>query len=79
MLDRLKSRKLWVTVFSSALVALVKGLGIEVSDEQIASVTAIVVAYVASQGYVDSKAAKAEAPAIVAPTPEPAKTADKGE
>ena len=55
MLDKLKSRKLWISVLGTAFIALAKGLSIEISDEQIMSIAGIVMAYVAGQGYVDGQ------------------------
>lgn len=55
MIDRLKSRKLWVAVVSATLVTLGTELGIP--PDALSQVVAIVVGYLIGQGAVDAVAA----------------------
>ena len=60
MASRLTSRKLWVTLIHAAVVALNEILGLGLDAESILSLTAGAVAYVASQGFVDTMEKKHE-------------------
>ena len=55
MKSKLFSRKLILTVACTALTVFNEKLGLGLSTESIMTVAGIVVAYVASQGYVDGK------------------------
>ena len=54
-MDRLKSRKLWVSLVTAAVVVLAETLGLK--DEQLKEIVAIAIGYLVTQGYVDGKAA----------------------
>ena len=62
---RLTSRKLWLTVLSSFLVAFGDQFGIALDQEQIMALAAMVVAYVTGESVIDRQRAKAEVDAGV--------------
>lgn len=66
MLNKLKSRKLWVTVAVAALSALLSGLGFE--NDLIEKIVNMGMTYVAAQGLVDVAAIRL---APQAPSPQP--------
>ena len=55
MLDKLKSRKLWVTLLAIALNALNRKLGLDLTENEIMSLSGVAGLYVAGQGWVDGK------------------------
>lgn len=59
-MERLKSRKLWVTLAGLFTVLLNELLGLQIAPEVLASGAAMASAYVLGQGWVDSSAAKAQ-------------------
>lgn len=59
MINKLKSRKFWVAVTSAVLIIANEGLGLNLPQEAITGVVAIVISYILGQSYVDSKAQKA--------------------
>jgi len=58
-MDKLKSRKLWVTLSGVAVVAVATFLGVEVPDETMQSLLGMIAAYVVGQGVVDAAGAVA--------------------
>ena len=52
MIDKLKSRKLWVAVLGAALVALLNGLGL--SSELVNQIVALLATYIGGQSLVDA-------------------------
>ncbi len=52
-MDRLKSRKLWVTIAAGALVAFGEQFGIVLDDATVLSLVGLVAAYVGGQAVVD--------------------------
>lgn len=52
-MDRLKSRKFWITLAASVLVALAVQAGI--TEEAAWQIVALVASYIGAQGYVDAK------------------------
>lgn len=58
MLERLKSRKLWVTIFTQILIVLVVGV-FEIPEERateiIQWVVSVAATYILGQSYIDSK------------------------
>jgi hypothetical protein len=61
MPDRLKSRKLWLTLFTQILVVIIVGV-MELPEEQATNIAQWIVAtasaYLVGQGYADGQAAK---------------------
>jgi uncharacterized membrane protein len=51
--DKLKSRKLWVTIVAGLLLLLNKQLGLNLDDSTIQNIGITVAAYVLGQGVVD--------------------------
>jgi len=60
MLEKMKSRKLWVAVFTAALVALCKGLDLPIGEIEILAIVAPAVAYIFAQAKVDVAERKVE-------------------
>ena len=58
-MDKLKSRKLWVTLSGVAVVAVATFLGVEVPDETMQSLLGMIAAYVVAEGVVDAAGAVA--------------------
>lgn len=58
--DRLKSRKLWVTVGSVISLVLAEQFGIDVAPEAIVGLAGIVLSYNLGQGWVDKTVAQEE-------------------
>jgi len=56
-MDKLKSRKLWITVFFGLAIALNRVLGLNFSEETIISLAGLGGAYSAFQGAIDWKQA----------------------
>jgi len=52
-MERLKSRKLWITVLAGAVVAFADQFGVELDPEQIISLGVIAAAYIGGQAVVD--------------------------
>jgi len=63
--ERLVSRKLWVTIISGILVTLGQQFGLELDGEQLISLGLMVAAYVGGQAVVDQAKVKAEVAAGV--------------
>lgn len=59
--DKLKSRKLWITIVTAILIAFNDALGVGLDEETITQLVAVVGAYVLGQSAVDFTIAKAEA------------------
>ncbi len=57
-MDKLKSRKLWVSVVAAILVVIGDELGLPIEEETLVAFAAIVVAYVTGQAIVDRQKAK---------------------
>ena len=57
-MDKLKSRKLWMSIVSGALIIINEGLGYVVDTEIIMSFAGIVMSYILGQSYVDAKVLK---------------------
>lgn len=55
MIEKLKSRKLWVAVLSAAILALGQGIGLEA--ELLNKLVSLAMTYLAAQGVVDTAAA----------------------
>ena len=53
-MDKLKSRKLWVSIVSAILVVLNDGLGLNIDNETVMQFTILIVGYVFTQGIVDA-------------------------
>ena len=64
-MDRLKSRKLWVTVAAGALVAFGEQFGVDLDSEQLIAIGSMVLAYIGSQAVVDRGKVVAEVKASV--------------
>ena len=58
MMNKLKSRKLWVSVIAAVLVAVGDELGLPIEEETLLAFAAIIVAYVTGQSIVDGQKAK---------------------
>ena len=56
MKNKMKSRKLWMSIISCALIIINEGLGYVVDTEIIISFAGIVMTYILGQSYVDAKA-----------------------
>lgn len=56
-MDRLKSRKFWMTVVTALLTVANNGLGLGLPEEAIMTLAGTVAAYVLGQSLVDAKAA----------------------
>ncbi len=52
-MEKLKSRKLWITVLAGALVAFAGQFGVELDPEQIISIGVIAASYIGGQAVVD--------------------------
>ncbi len=57
-MDKLKSRKLWVSVIAAALVVISETLDLPIEEESLLAFAAIVVAYVTGQAVIDRQKAK---------------------
>jgi hypothetical protein len=55
IMQKLKSRKLWMAVVSGILVVLNEGLGLGVNTETVIAFTGIVMSYIIGQSHVDGK------------------------
>lgn len=55
MEDKLKSRKLWMSIISGVLLVMNEGLGIVVDTNTILSFSGIVMSYILGQSFVDGK------------------------
>jgi uncharacterized membrane protein (DUF441 family) len=65
-MERLKSRKFWLTVLAGAIVAFGQQFGIELDAEQIISLSGLIAAYVGGQALVDKNKVQAEVQSKVA-------------
>lgn len=54
-LDKLKSRKFWVTLITANVLMFSDALGLNLTADQIYGLIAIVAPYLLAQGYVDGK------------------------
>ena len=61
-MERLKSRKLWITVITAAIIAFGDEFGIELDMEELIALGGIVLAYLGVQGTADVKEAAKPAP-----------------
>ncbi len=52
-MERLKSRKLWVTIGAGAVVVLAKQYGIELDEGSLIAIATMVIGYVTGQAIVD--------------------------
>ena len=52
-MQKLKSRKLWVSVFSSALLAFIVYMKPDVDPAQLATIVGPAVAYILGESYID--------------------------
>ena len=52
-MDKLKSRKLWITILATALMVLAKKAGIDLEQEMLLAIAGMVIAYVTGQAIVD--------------------------
>jgi uncharacterized membrane protein len=59
-MDKLKSRKLWVSVVAAVLVVIGDELGLPIEEETLIAFAAIVVTYVTGQAIVDKQKASRE-------------------
>ena len=70
-MDKLKSRKLWVSIIAAILVVVGDEFGLPIEEEALIAFAAIVVAYVTGQAVIDRQKAKTStdraAPLIRAP------------
>lgn len=64
-MDKLKSRKLWVTVLATAMVTIAEAVGIDLSQDSLIALATIVIAYVAGQAVVDRGKVNAEVQAHI--------------
>ena len=53
--NKLKSRKLWMSIISGALLIMNEGLGIIVDTNTILSFSGIIISYILGQSFVDGK------------------------
>ncbi len=67
MIEKLKSRKLWVAVSLAAFSTLLSGLGID--NELIEKIITLGMTYIGAQGLVDTAAAYATKPQAANPKP----------
>ena len=65
VMEKIKSRKLWITVLAGALVAFGEQFGIDLDPEQLIAIAGMVLAYVGSQAVVDRGKVVAEVKASV--------------
>ena len=56
-MERLKSRKLWITVIVSAIIAFGEEFGLDLDREELIALGGIVLAYLGVQGTADVKEA----------------------
>ena len=54
-MEKLKSRKFWMSIVGGVLVILNDGIGLSLPTETVVSFAGIIMSYIFSQGYVDSK------------------------
>ena len=57
-MDKLKSRKFWVAVIAGAIVVGANELGFDLEQESVIAFTAIVIAYLTGQSFIDRQKAK---------------------
>ena len=53
--NKLKSRKLWMSIISGGLLIMNEGLGIIVDTNTILSFSGIIISYILGQSFVDGK------------------------
>lgn len=56
MLERLRSRKLWAAIIAAVVIIADRQLSLGLDDTAVQSLTALVVAYILGQAYVDRAA-----------------------
>lgn len=66
MIDKLKSRKLWVTLAVACAILIVEVFGVPVDLEAIMALAGLSGVYVAAQGWVDASEAKAPTTLLIA-------------
>lgn len=54
-MDRLKSRKLWISIITAILVIANEGLDLNLPKEEIMTISGIAMSYILGQSYVDGK------------------------
>jgi uncharacterized membrane protein len=54
-MDKLKSRKLWVTIVSAVLMVTNQGIGLKLPEDTILSFAGVVMSYIFCQSIVDAK------------------------
>lgn len=59
-MNKLKSRKFWVTVVSALLVVANDGLGLDLPSEAIMTVAGVAITYILGESYIDGKRVKHE-------------------
>jgi uncharacterized membrane protein len=64
-MEKIKSRKLWITVIAGALVAFGGQFGIDLDTEQLVAIGGMVLTYLGTQGMVDRGKVVAEVKASV--------------
>lgn len=57
-MKKLKSRKFWMAVVTAMLVIANEGLGLNLPEEAIMTVAAVVIGYILGESYVDGKRAE---------------------
>ena len=57
-MKKLKSRKFWMAVVAAMLVIANEGLGLNLPEEAIMTVAAVVIGYILGESYVDGKHAE---------------------
>lgn len=55
MENKLKSRKLWMSIISGVLVIMNEGLGIIVDTDTVLSFSGIIMSYILGQSFVDAR------------------------
>lgn len=69
MIDKLKSRKLWVTLAVAVAILIVEVFDVPVDLEAILAMAGLSGVYVAAQGWVDASEAKSPTTVLLASTP----------
>ena len=54
-MNKLKSRKFWMALFTGLLIVVNDGLGLNIPSEAVLSLVSVVIAYILGEAYVDSK------------------------
>ncbi len=61
-MERLKSRKLWITVLTAALIAFGEEIGLDLSERDMMYLVGVVLGYLGVQGVADVKEASKPVP-----------------